>query len=140
MKRLGVFLLIGSLLMGGCATQAQNGTLAGGTAGAAIGALVAKNKLLGAVIGAAGGALIGFMVGSVADTKRINEVLERGQSGIPMTWQNPDGRQVTATPQQPRLEASTGYVYRDIIIKVDGGDSVRAKAYRDVDGSWILVQ
>ena len=141
MKKLIVIsLLIMALGAGGCASQGVNGAGVGALGGGAIGALVSKNKLLGAAIGAGGGALLGYIVGNEVDKSHLRAALEKGQSGVPMSWQSPDGKQVTATPQRPIQDYNTGLIYRDIIIQTQGGETVRAKAYRDTNGEWVLVQ
>ena len=145
MKRLITLSLIGTLLLGGCASNAQTGAGAGAMAGATIGALTFKNKMTGAALGAGAGLLLGYLVGnemdklSERDKKNVVGTLEHGQSGVPQRWENPDGRRVTATPDKPYNQ--NGRVYRDIEILTADGTKVKAKAYRnDSTGDWILVQ
>lgn len=144
-KRFNVLSLVGTLLLGGCASKAQEYGAAGALGGATIGALTAKNKISGAAIGAVSGGLLMYLVGnemdklSERDKKNVVGTLEHGQSGQVQRWENPDGRPVQAIPSKPYVKDSR--VYRDIEILTADGTKVKAKAYRnDATGDWILVQ
>jgi len=135
--------LVGSL--GACANKAQSGAGLGALTGATVGALTSKNKVSGAAIGAGIGLLLGYMVGNEMDKhdkEQIGKVLEEQPSGKPMAWKNPDtGTQYEATPSPAYMQNDK--VYRDIYIKanVEGQEKdVKAKAYRNPDGTWVLVQ
>ena len=148
MKRLIASTILATFLMGslaGCADKAQSGAGLGALTGAAVGALTSKNKVSGAAIGAGIGLLLGYMVGNEMDKhdkEQINKALETQPSGKPMAWKNPDnGTQYEATPSPAYVQNDK--VYRDIYIKanVDGQEKdVKAKAYRQADGQWVLVQ
>jgi surface antigen len=148
MKRLIASAILATFLVGnlaGCADKAQSGAGLGALTGAAVGALTSKNKVSGAAIGAGIGLLLGYMVGNEMDKhdkEQINKALETQPSGKPMAWKNPDnGNQYEATPSPAYVQNDK--VYRDIYIKanVDGQEKdVKAKAYRQPDGQWVLVQ
>jgi surface antigen len=148
MKRFIVLAMISAFLLtsvAGCADKAQSGAGLGALAGATVGALTAKNKVSGAAIGAGLGALLGYVVGNELDKHdkaQIGKVLEDQPSGKPMSWKNPDtGVQYEATPSTPYSKDEK--VYRDVYIKanVDGQEKdMKAKAYRNPDGTWVLVQ
>lgn len=148
MKRIIASLVLATFLMGsmyGCADKAQSGAGVGALAGATIGALTSKNKLTGAAIGAGVGALFGYVVGNEMDKHdkaQIAKALEDQPSGKPMAWKNPDtGVQYEATPTTPYSQDNK--IYRDVYIKanVDGKEKdLKAKAYRNPDGTWVLVQ
>jgi len=148
MKRFIASALLLALLTGslaGCADKAQSGAGLGALTGAAVGALTSKNKISGAAIGAGIGALLGYAIGNEMDKydkEQINKTLETQPSGKPMAWKNPDnGTQYEATPGTPY--SSNDKIYRDITIKanIDGNEKdVKAKAYRNPDGTWVLVQ
>ena len=88
----------------------NTGTLLGAGTGAVLGAAVAGggtgNRLAGAAIGGAVGGLIGNRIGSALDDEDKQrayaaqmDALERGQSGAPVSWRNPDsGRYGTVVP------------------------------------------
>ncbi len=148
MKRIIASLALATFLFSGvygCADKAQSGAGVGALAGAAVGALTAKNKLTGAAIGAGVGALFGYVIGNEMDKHdkaQIGKVLEDQPSGKPMAWKNPDtGVQYEATPSTPYSQDHK--IYRDVYIKanVDGQEKdLKAKAYRNPDGTWVLVQ
>lgn len=147
MKRIIASLVLGAFLFSfvGCANKAQSGAGLGALAGATVGALTAKNKVSGAAIGAGIGLLLGYMVGNEMDKydrEQISNTLEHQPSGKPMAWQNPDnGNKYEATPSPAYVQNDK--IYRDITIKanVNGQEKdVKAKAYRDSDGTWTLVQ
>jgi surface antigen len=148
MKRIIASLVLATFLFSGlygCADKAQSGAGLGALAGATVGALTAKNKISGAAIGAGIGALLGYAIGNEMDKydrQQINKTLEEQPSGKPMAWKNPDnGANYEATPGTPY--SANDKIYRDITIKanIDGQEKdVRAKAYRNPDGTWVLVQ
>lgn len=138
-----IALLSGGLA--GCADKAQSGAGVGAISGAAIGALTSKNKISGAAIGAGIGALLGYAIGNEMDKNdraHIGRALEENPSGKPLAWKNPDnGAQYEATPGTPYSQDNK--IYRDVYIKanIDGSErDVKAKAYRNPDGTWTLVQ
>lgn len=143
-KILTITILICFLVAGfGCANKAQQGATVGGLAGATIGALVFKDKLLGAAIGAGVGIMMGYIVGNEwdkSDEKKIQHTLENGKSGEATKWTNPDtGDHYSATPDHPYMAENK--VYRDVVIKDEkDGQTVKAKAWRDDQGTWHLKQ
>lgn len=147
MKRMIVIVLIVFMLAGAvsCANKAQSGAGMGALAGGLVGSLVAGNKLTGAVIGAGIGLALGYIIGNEwdkYDQQQMNRTLEHSPSGQTTSWVNPDsGAKYQATPQPAYTQ--DGKVYRDVQLKgvVDGKDeTVNAKAYRNPDGTWQLVQ
>lgn len=133
------------VFLAGCATKAQQGGATGALLGATVGALTAGNKVQGAAIGAGLGLLLGYVIGNEwdkYDNQRLSNTLETAPSGHTSTWRNPDsGAYYEATPQPAYTQGDR--VYRDVQLKceVDGKDeTVHAKAYRNADGSWTLVQ
>jgi surface antigen len=148
MKRFIASAIIATFLLGsvyGCADKAQTGAGVGTLAGATIGALTTKNKMTGAAIGAGIGALLGYAIGNEMDKYdrgQIGKALEEQPTGKPLAWKNPDtGAHYEATPGTPYMQQDK--IYRDVLIKanVDGQEKdVKAKAYRNPDGTWVLVQ
>ncbi|MGE4503752.1 MAG: glycine zipper domain-containing protein [Desulfovibrionaceae bacterium] len=134
-----------SLVLAGCATKGQTGAGTGALLGATVGALTSKNKITGAALGAGAGLLLGYIVGNEldkADEKQIAQTLETTPSGQTTSWRNPDtGYTYQATPRPAYMENER--IYRDVEIQsmVDGHpQTVTARAYREPDGSWHLVQ
>lgn len=145
MKRIVTTLVLVCFLLAGfgCANKAQQGATMGGLAGATIGALTFKNKLLGAAVGAGVGMMMGYIVGNEwdkSDEKKVQHTLENGKTGQAQSWTNPDtGQSYTATPETPYM--ADNRVYRDVTIKDSkDGDTIKAKAWRDDNGTWHLKQ
>lgn len=143
-KALSVMLVLSMLTVtvAGCANKAQEGAGAGAMGGALIGALASKNKLLGAGIGAGIGLALGYIIGNEwdkNDERQLNHTLETAPSGQTSSWRNPDtGKTYYAVPQAGYQQ--DGKTYRDVTIRTDDGEPVKATAYRQPDGSWRLVQ
>ena len=144
MKKL-ILVIMTITLLGACANKAQQGAGLGALAGATVGALTAGNKVQGAAIGAGAGLLLGYIIGNEmdkADQQQVAQTLENTPSGQTNSWHNPDtGNYYAATPQ-PAYEQD-GRIYRDVEIEstVDGKkEIVHAKAYRNPDGTWQMVQ
>jgi surface antigen len=150
MRTVIAFALMIALLTGCTANRAQNGALLGSLAGATVGALTFKNKVSGAAIGAGTGLLVGYIAGNemdkmdAYDQSRVVDALETTPSGHQTQWVNPDSRtHYEAVPQPPR-QYDNGRVERDVTLKArmaDGStETIYARAYRQPDGSWQLVQ
>lgn len=143
MKKIISLCLICSLMFAyGCASKAANGAGIGAIGGAAVGAMVTKNKLLGAAIGAGGGALLGWMVGATMDIYDLKAAatLESKPTGSITQWTNPNtGNSYQAVPQQPYQNPQNGYVYRDMIITSSTGEQIIVKGVRNPDGTWSLA-
>jgi surface antigen len=126
----------------------NTGTLVGALSGAAIGSAFgggASGHIAGALIGAGAGALIGNRIGAAMDDedkKRAYEAemnaLERGPSGAPVGWRNPDsGRYGSVVPgpaydqRGRKCRAYTETIY------IDGRpQTARGTACRNGDGTW----
>lgn len=135
-------------ILAGCqTTKAQNSAMLGTLAGATIGALTFKNKNSGAAIGGGAGMLVGYIIGNEMekyDQQQVASVLESTPSGQTSTWTNPDTHtRYEATPEPPR-RYDNGRIERDVTLRarMPNGDyeTVYAKAYRQPDGTWQLVQ
>jgi len=136
-----------SLLTACQTTTAQNSAALGTLAGATLGALTFKNKVSGAAIGGGAGMLVGYIIGNEMDKYDQNQVsnaLETTPSGQVSTWTNPDTyAQYEAIPEPPR-QYDNGRIERDVTLRAQMANGERetiyAKAYRQPDGSWQLVQ
>ncbi|XPV76507.1 MAG: YMGG-like glycine zipper-containing protein [Desulfovibrio sp.] len=146
MKKLLFVLIAATFLITGCANKAQQGGAIGAGTGALLGALVAGDKVQGAAIGAGVGLLMGYVVGNEmdkADAQRVSHALDTTPSGVTSSWVNPDtGRSFDVTPEQPYQ--SQNKIYRDVYIKTTDANGqpreVKAQAYRDHNGQWVLKQ
>jgi surface antigen len=127
----------------------NTGTLLGAGSGALLGAAVAGggtgNRLAGAAIGGLLGGLIGNRIGAAMDDEDKErayaaqvDALDRGPSGAPVSWRNPDsGRYGTVVPgpaYQDRGRNCRSYTHT---IYIDGRpETARGTACRNPDGSW----
>jgi surface antigen len=127
----------------------NSGTLIGAGSGALLGAAVAGggtgNRVAGGVIGAALGAIIGNRIGAALDDEDKQRAyaaqeaaLERGESGAPMSWRNPDsGRYGTVVPGPAYVDAGRNCRSFTHTIYIDGRpQTARGTACRNPDGTW----
>jgi surface antigen len=145
-----------ALLLAACAGNPENGTgpkentgtLIGGLGGAAIGSQFGGGvggHVAGALIGAGVGALIGNRIGAALDDddKRRAyaaeiEALDRGPSGAPVAWRNPDsGRYGSVVPGPAYVQEGRNCRAYTETIYIDGQpQTARGTACRNADGSW----
>jgi surface antigen len=127
----------------------NTGTLLGAGTGALLGAAVAGggtgDRLAGAAIGGLLGGLVGNRIGASLDEedrRRAYEAqmdaLERGPSGAPVSWKNPDsGRYGTIVPgpaYQQRGQDCRSFTHS---IYINGQpQTARGTACRNPDGTW----
>nr|WP_321259664.1 glycine zipper domain-containing protein [uncultured Pseudodesulfovibrio sp.] len=150
MRILIALTLMIALLTGCKTTTAQNAATLGTLAGATLGALTFNNKVSGAAIGAGTGLLVGYIVGNEMekyddyDERQITNTLETMPSGQTSQWTNPDTRMHHQAIPQPPRRYNDGRIERDVTLRArmpDGKmETVYAKAYRQPDGTWQLVQ
>jgi surface antigen len=123
--------------------------LLGAGTGALLGAAVAGggtgSRLAGAGIGALAGALIGNRIGASLDErdKRLAyeaemSALERGPSGAPVAWRNPDsGRYGSVVPGPAYVDNGRNCRAYTETIYIDGRpQTARGTACRNPDGTW----
>jgi surface antigen len=147
---------VATLLLAACAgtpegpgPRENTGTLLGAGSGALIGAAVAGggtgSRLAGAGIGALAGALIGNRIGASLDErdKRLAyeaemNALERGPSGAPVGWRNPDsGRYGSVVPGPAYVDNGRNCRAYTETIYIDGRpQTARGTACRNPDGTW----
>lgn len=134
----------------GCATKQETGTVMGAAAGGLIGNSFGhgNGRVLATVAGAVAGGIIGSEIGKSLDRRdRIlareaeMDALERGESGRPRRWRNPDnGRYGEVVPS--RAYRRGGVDCRDYThtIYIDGRpQAMHGTACRNPDGSWSNV-
>ena len=127
----------------------NTGTLLGAGSGALLGAAVAGggpgNRLAGAAIGGLLGGLICNRIGAAMDDEDKQrayaaqmEALERGPSGAPVSWRNPDSGRYGSIVPGPAYD-QRGMKCRSFThtIYIDGQpQTARGSACRNPDGSW----
>lgn len=135
----------------GTGPKENTGTLLGALGGAAIGSQFgggAGGHVAGALIGAGVGALIGNRIGNALDEedkKRAYaaemEALERGPSGAPVAWRNPDsGRYGSVVPGPAYVDRGRNCRAYTETIYIDGRpQTARGTACRNPDGTWAPI-
>lgn len=130
----------------------NTGTLLGAGTGALLGAAVAGggtgNRLAGAAVGGLLGGLIGNRIGAGLDDEDKQrayaaqmDALERGHSGAPVSWKNPDsGRYGTVVPGPAYQDAGRNCRSFTHTIYIDGRpQTARGTACRNPDGTWTSL-
>jgi surface antigen len=135
----------------GTGPRENTGTLLGALGGAAIGSQFGGGTgghVAGALIGAGLGALIGNRIGAALDDEDRQrayaaqmDALERGPSGAPVSWRNPDsGRYGTVVPGPAYVDAGRNCRSYTHTIYIDGHpQTARGTACRNPDGSWTPI-
>ena len=135
----------------GTGPKENTGTLLGALGGAAIGSQFGGGTgghVAGALIGAGVGALIGNRIGNALDEedkKRAYaaemEALERGPSGAPVAWRNPDsGRYGSVVPGPAYVDRGRNCRAYTETIYIDGRpQTARGTACRNPDGTWAPI-
>jgi surface antigen len=144
-KMYTVLLLAATIALTSCTgqvTRGQSGAGIGAAGGAIVGQAIGKSTEA-TLIGMAVGATLGYIVGNEmdkADRQQLNVIYERGPSGQPSSWQNPDsGNRYTVVPQ-PAVETPSGPCRKaEIHAIIDGrSETTYSTACRDASGQWIL--
>jgi surface antigen len=147
-----VAIAVVGLSLAACAGDPESGRGPKEGTGTLLGAAVAGggtgNRVAGAVIGAALGGIIGNRIGAALDDEDKQrayaaqlDALERGQSGAPVSWKNPDsGRYGTVVPGPAYQEAGRNCRSFTHTIYIDGRpQTARGTACRNPDGTWTSI-
>ena len=127
----------------------NTGTFVGAGTGALLGAAVTGggtgSRLAGAALGGVLGGLIGNRIGAGLDDEDKQrayaaqmDALERGPSGAPVSWKNPDsGRYGTVVPGPAYESGGRNCRSYTHTIYIDGRpQTARGTACRNPDGTW----
>lgn len=132
----------------GTGPRENTGTLVGALAGAAIGSQIGGGpgeRVAAAVAGGLIGGMIGNRIGNSMDDQDKQrayaaqvEALDRGASGAPVAWRNPDsGRYGSIVPGPAYQDAGRNCRQYTHTIYIDGKpQTVRGSACRMPDGTW----
>jgi surface antigen len=135
----------------GTGPKENTGTLVGALAGAAIGSQIGGGpgeRVAAAVGGALIGGMIGNRIGNAMDDEDKRrayaaqmEALERGPSGAPVAWRNPDsGRYGSIVPGPAYQTDGRNCRQYTHTIYIDGRpQTARGSACRMPDGTWQPV-
>jgi len=148
--RRAAYLALGALLLSlaSCSntnlTKGQQGAVGGGATGAVVGQAIGRNTEA-TLIGAAVGTMLGYIVGNEMDKydrMQLNSAYERGPSGQPVSWVNPDsGTNYQVVPQPAYQNSRTNQVCRqaEIMATIDGQpQKTLTTACRNDQGQWVL--
>ncbi len=152
--------LVGALMLAACAgdpstgtgPKENTGTLVGALGGALIGSQIGGGpgeRIAAGLAGAAIGGLLGNRIGAAMDDedkKRAYvaqvDALERGPSGTPVAWRNPDSGRYGSVVPGPEYRSPAGGPCRQYThtIYIDGRpQTARGAACRNPDGTWQPV-
>lgn len=134
----------------GSPNKADTGLILGGVAGGIVGNQFGKGKgnVLATVAGAVVGGLVGSEIGKSMDARDRQlaqeaelDALERGSSGQPRKWKNPDnGRYGEVVPSKPYKKGPSDCRDYTHTIYIDGRpQQMRGTACRNPDGTWANV-
>ncbi len=123
------------------------GSVLGAAAGGLAGSQVGKGS--GKLAAVAGGAIIGYLIGGSigrsmdeVDQNCIGQVLEHGQDGQEIIWNNPDNGDIYEVSPVRTFQQSNGKYCREYTAKsVIGGEAVTTygTACRQEDGTWKIT-
>ena len=137
------------LLLTSCAetnlNKGQQGAIGGAAGGALLGQAIGRTTEA-TLIGVAVGTMLGYIVGNEMDKydrQQLNHAYEKGQSGQPVAWVNPDtGNNYQVTPTPAFNNASTSQLCREAEIDatIDGkSQKTVTTACRNAEGQWVLT-
>ena len=124
-------------------SKGSQGAIGGAAGGAAIGQAIGRDTE-STLIGAAVGTLLGYIVGNEMDKfdqQQLTYAYERGPSGQPVAWVNPDSGNSYQVVPQPAYSNSSSQVCRqaEIMATIDGRpETTYATACRNNQGQWVL--
>jgi len=140
-----LMLAVSLLVLSGCASQQQKGTIVGGITGALIGSLIGDGRGQNVAIaaGAIAGSLIGSSIGQRFDEQdqgRIAYSMERNQRS---SWTNSTtGHRYTVMPSSTPALSSSNQQCREFTVDTEIGDRTETAygtACRQNDGSWKIT-
>ncbi len=139
-----LMLALAVLILSGCASQQQKGTIIGGVTGALIGSVIGDGSGQNVAIaaGAIAGSLIGSSIGQRFDEQdqgRIAYSMERNQRS---SWTNSTtGHRYTVMPSSTFAPSSSNRHCREFTVDTEIGnrtESAYGTACRQDDGSWKI--
>ncbi len=139
-----LMLAVSLLVLSGCASQQQKGTIIGGVTGALIGSVIGdgSGQNVAIAVGAIAGSLIGSSIGQRFDEQdqgRIAYSLERNQRS---SWTNSTtGHRYTVMPSSTLAPSSSNQQCREFTVDTEIGnrtETAYGTACRQYDGSWKI--
>lgn len=139
----GMVLLLATSCADSQLSKGSQGAIGGAAGGAVIGQAIGKDTE-STLIGAAVGTMLGYIVGNEMDKydrRQLNRAYERGPSGQPVAWVNPDSGNSYQVVPQPAYTGTGNQVCRkaEIMATIDGRpEKTYSTACRDAQGNWVL--
>ncbi len=140
-----LMLALSVLILSGCASQQQKGTIIGGVTGALIGSVIGDGSGQNVAIaaGAIAGSLIGSSIGQRFDEQDQSGIaysMERNQRS---SWTNSTtGQRYTVMPSSTLAPSSSNQQCREFTVDTEIGnrtESAYGIACRQADGSWKII-
>ncbi len=141
------FLMLATLMLvlTGCASQQQKGTIIGGVTGALVGSLIGdgRGQNIAIAVGAIAGSAIGSSIGKRFDEQDQSRIAYSMEHKRRSSWTNSTtGHRRTVMPSSTRAPSSTNQQCREFTVDTEIGDrteSAYGTACRQDDGSWKII-
>ncbi len=140
-----LMLALSVLILSGCASQQQKGTIIGGVTGALIGSVIGDGSGQNVAIaaGAIAGSLIGSSIGQRFDEQGQGRIAYSMQRNQRSSWTNSTtGHRYTVMPSPPHAPSSSRQQCRECTVDTEIGyrtESAYGIACRQSDGSWKII-
>ena len=140
-----LMLAVSLLVLSGCASQQQKGTIIGGVTGALVGSLIGdgRGQNVAIAVGAIAGSAIGSSIGKRFDEQDQSRIAYSMQHKQRSSWTNSTtGHRHTVMPSPTPAPSSTNRQCREFTVDTEIGDrteSAYGTACRQDDGSWKIV-
>ena len=140
-----LMLALSLLVLSGCASQQQKGTIIGGVTGALIGSLIGdgRGQNIAIAVGAIAGSAIGSSIGKRFDEQDQSRIAYSMQHKQRSSWTNSTtGRRSTVIPSPTLAPSSSNQQCREFTVDTEIGDrteSAYGTACRQDDGSWKII-
>jgi len=143
--------LAAALLVAGCETKQEQGTVAGAVVGAGVGAFFGSGS--GKVAAIAGGAVLGGITGNLigreldkkdkAEAQKAMKKAETAPVGEKVAWNNPDSGNSGAVEVTQEGTDADGNMCREFkhTVQIDGEtrEDTGVACKREEDGKWVTV-
>ena len=140
-----LMLVLSLIVLSGCASQQQKGTIIGGVAGALIGSVIGDGSGQNVAIaaGAIAGSLIGSSIGQRFDAQDQGRIAYSMQRNQRSSWRNATtGHRLTVIPSSTLASSPSKQQCREFTVDTEIGnrtESAYGTACRQIDGSWKII-
>ncbi len=140
-----LMLALSLLILSGCASQQQKGTIIGGVAGALIGSVIGdgSGQNIAIAAGAIAGSLIGSSIGQRFDEQDQSRIAYSMQRNQRSSWTNSTtGHRYTVMPSSTLAPSSSNQQCREFTVDTEIGnrtETAYGTACRQTDGSWKIA-